>query len=82
MQELDTKRSRTGVLYASMIVVVLGAIGFAAAYSLQDGLNEPQRVVGDPSKRIGKGDGKSENPMVLGKVDKQTGAKNGAQGQN
>ncbi len=72
MQELDTKRSRTGVLYASMVIVAVGMVGFAAAYYMRENLNGPQEVVGDPSKRLGKGDGKSENPIVINKLDTPT----------
>ena len=69
MAELNTKHSRSGVLYASIIVVVVSVIGFAAAYHLRGDLMEQQEVHGDPSKRIGKGDGKSQNPIVIDKID-------------
>jgi hypothetical protein len=72
MQEPDIKRSRTSVLYASIVIVAVGMIGFVAAYYMQENLNAPQEVVGDPSKRIGKGDGKSENPIVINKLDTTT----------
>jgi hypothetical protein len=52
MEDLNTKRSRAGVLYASIVFVVVGLIGFAPAYRLQDNLKAPGDVVGDPSKRL------------------------------
>jgi hypothetical protein len=65
MQSLNTKRTRAKVFYASAIIVVVGAIGFAAAYHLQTDLNGPQEVVADPTNKIGPPSGKSENPITI-----------------
>jgi hypothetical protein len=69
MEDLNTKRSRAGVLYASIVFVVVGLIGFAPAYRLQDNLKAPGDLVGDPSKRLRKGDGNPANPVILDKID-------------
>ncbi len=65
MPSLNTKRTRATVFYASAIIVVVGAIGFAAAYHLQNDLNGPQEVVAVPTNKIGPPSGKSQNPITI-----------------
>ncbi|MET0409535.1 MAG: hypothetical protein ABW006_14335 [Hyphomicrobium sp.] len=70
MQELNTKHSRKVIFYGSALIVALAGIGVVTAYNMNDDLAGPKEVVGDPSKRIGKGDAKSENPVVIDSIDK------------
>ena len=70
MDELNTRRSRSLVLYTSIIVVAIAGIGVVTAYQFAGPTTRPQEVVGDPGARIGKS--ASENPVTLPTLDQTT----------
>ena len=72
MDELNTRRSRSLVLYTSIIVVAIAGIGVVTAYQFAGPNTRPQEVVGDPGARIGNGKSASENPVTLPTLDQTT----------
>jgi hypothetical protein len=70
MDELNTARTRSTVLFGSVLVVLLVTVGFFALYQMQDDFNQPKQVQSDPTKKIGTGDGQSKNPATIDAIDK------------
>ncbi len=60
---------------ASIIVVAVAGLGLAAAYFGNGSNNEPQATVYDPTKKIGTGDGPSQNPATIPSIDKPADSK-------
>lgn len=70
MSELNTPATRTKVVYVSVIVTLIAAVGIVVAYNSSHDWTAPRPVVGDPSSRIGTGDAPSNNPVTIAPLDK------------
>jgi hypothetical protein len=72
MNEPNTARTGTTFIYGSVVIAICAGVGFIAAYQMQGDVNHPKEVTGDPSKRLGTGDGQSNNPATIDTIDKPT----------